>query len=214
MLACLCPVWHRGCSIKNKLKIFPQEDNTMKKVATSLGILLLVAVFAIPAFGRGPGWGSGWGHGYCINQGYGGGQGGPMAGYGAPGLNLTEEQSAKIRSLREAYQKDVIPLRSELFAKRAELRALWAQTNPDKGAILAKQKEISTLRDQMREKKTIHRLEKRAVLTPEQQASLTFMGRGKRMGPRGDFGYGKRGGFSPRGGHGYDQRYHHGPMGW
>jgi Spy/CpxP family protein refolding chaperone len=181
----------------------------MKKVATGLGILLLVAVFAFPVFGRGPGWGSGWGHGYCVNQGYGGGQGGPMGGYGA-GLNLTEEQSAKIRSLREAHQKDVTPLRSELFAKRAELRALWAQTNPDKDAILAKQKEVSTLRDQMREKKTTHRLEMRSLLTPEQQASLTFMGRGKRMGPRGEFGYGHRGRF----GHGYDQRYHHGPMGW
>ena len=189
----------------------------MKKVATGLGILLLVAVFAIPVFGRGPGWGhgsgSGWGHGNCINQGYGGGQGGPMAGYGA-GLNLTEEQSAKIRSLREAHQKEVVPLRSELFAKRAELRALWAQTSPDKGAILAKQKETSKLRDQMREKKTIHRLEMRAILTPEQQASLNFMGSGRGMGPRGDFGHGQRCNFGQRGGYGYDQRYHHGPMGW
>jgi Spy/CpxP family protein refolding chaperone len=186
----------------------------MKKVATGLGILLLVAIFAIPVFGRGPGWGSGWGHGYCVNQGYGGGQGGPMAGYGVPGLNLTEEQSAKIRSLREAHQKEVVPLRSQLFAKRAESRALWAQTKPDKDAILAKEKEISTLRDQMREKKIVHRLEMREILTPEQQASLNFMGSGKRMGPRGDFSYGQHGKFGQRGGHGYDQRYHHGPMGW
>jgi Spy/CpxP family protein refolding chaperone len=186
----------------------------MKKVATGLGILLLIAVFTIPAFGHGPGWGSGWGHGYCVNQGYGGGQGGPMIGYGSPGLNLTEEQSAKIRSLREAHQKDVAPLRSELFAKRAELRALWAQTKPDKNAILAKQKEVSKLRDQMREKKTIHRLEMRSVLTPEQQASLNFMRGGKWIGPRGDFGHGKRGGFGHQGDYGYDQRYHHGPRGW
>jgi len=184
----------------------------MKKVATGLGILLLVAVFAIPAFGRGPGWGHGWGagsgHDYCVNQGYGGGQGGSMVGYGVPGLNLTEEQSAKVRALREAHQKEVVPLRSQLFAKRAELRALWAQTSPDKGAILAKQKETSKLRDQMREKKTIHRLEMRAILTPEQQASLNFMGSGKRMGPRENFGHGQRGG------HGYDQRYHRGHKGW
>lgn len=170
----------------------------MKKLAIGLGIVLLIAVFTIPAFGRGPGWGHGWapgwGHGACIGQDYDHGQGRSMSGYGygprMSGLNLTEEQSAKIESLRDAHYKEMAPLRSELYAEQTELKALWAQKTPDRKAILAKQKEISKLRDQMREKRTIHRLDMRGVLTPEQQDQLSVRSYGKRFGPRGDFGGG------------------------
>lgn len=161
----------------------------MKKVAIGLGIILLVAALAVPVFGRGPGWGHGWGQGSCIGQNYDMRYGRGMTGSGPHDLNLTDEQTAKFQSLREAHQKEVAPLRADLFAKKTELRALWAQTTPDKAAILAKQKEISKLHDQIREKMTNHRFEMREILTPEQQAQLPSFWHGRGMGPRGGFGY-------------------------
>ena len=184
----------------------------MKKLAIGLGIVLLIAAFTIPAFGRGPGWGhdwgSKWGPGSCIGQDYDRGQGRGMGGYGyGPGmygLNLTEEQSAKVESLRDTHQKEMAPLRSELYTKQTELKALWAQKTPDRNAILAKQKEISKLRDQMREKRTIHRLDMRGVLTPEQQDQLSVRGYGKGFDRHRGFGHGYGdcpgfGGSGPRG---------------
>ena len=61
-------------------------------------------------------------------------------------LNLTAEQSEKIRAMREAHQRDIIPIQTELFSKRAELRLLWMQTSPDAEKIKSKQKEIHELK--------------------------------------------------------------------
>ncbi|MBN2255144.1 MAG: Spy/CpxP family protein refolding chaperone [Deltaproteobacteria bacterium] len=179
----------------------------MKKLAIGLGIVLLIAVFTLPAFGRGPGWGSDWGTGSRIGQNYDRGQGRGMGGYGyGPGmssLNLTDEQKSRIESLRDTHHKEMVPVRSELYTKKTELQALWAQKTPDSKAILAKQKEISTLRDQMREKETLHRLDMRGILTPEQQDQLSAGGYGRCSGPRGGFG----------GGHGHYPGFG-GPHGW
>jgi Spy/CpxP family protein refolding chaperone len=94
-------------------------------------------------------------------------------------LNLTTEQSAKIWSFRETHLKEVMPLRNQLFSKRAELRLLWVQIKTDKNKIISKQKEISNLQYQIREKKTNYRLEIRKVLTPEQQGKLMLSRGGK-----------------------------------
>ncbi len=85
--------------------------------------------------------------------------------------------------------------------KQLELKTLWAQTSPDQEKILAKQKEINALRTQMQEKGTMHRLEMRKILTPEQQAQLGAYGPGfgHGFGP----GPGMRGGFGPGRGMGY-----------
>ncbi len=87
-------------------------------------------------------------------------------------LNLTSEQMQKLQALGESFLKEKIPLRNELMLKRVELRGLWMQTNPDEGKILAKQKEMNSLRAQLGEKVTKFRLEMRKILTPEQQAKL------------------------------------------
>ena len=42
-------------------------------------------------------------------------------------LNLTDEQSEKIRALRQSHEKDILPLRTQLFTKRAEMRLLWME---------------------------------------------------------------------------------------
>jgi len=103
-------------------------------------------------------------------------------------LNLTAEQSEKIRAIRETHQKDIIPIQTKMFTKRAELRLLWMQTNPDAEKIKSTQKEILDLRGQLMDKKTDFRLEFRNILTPEQCTKLLAQGLGKHHGPRGDMG--------------------------
>jgi Spy/CpxP family protein refolding chaperone len=166
----------------------------MKKIATVLGIMLLVAVMAIPVSAWGPGWGRGYGMGH--GQGYGMGPGhrygmGPGYGYGAGtescvgfNLNLTAEQSAKIQALRETHLKEITPLRNQIFSKQAELKLLWVQSNPDKNKIVSTQKEISDLQYRIKEKSINSRLEISKVLTPEQQAKRLFSRSGKRSYPR------------------------------
>lgn len=150
----------------------------MRKIVTIVGATLLVAAIAIPVLAHGPGWGRGRGMGmgftnratpYCENI-----------------PNLTAEQSAKLKELREQRTKEVLPLQNELISKRVELRSLWLQANPDEAKIKAKQHEITELENKLREKMTEHRLECRKILTPEQQAQL------QTFGPRKYFGCGAR----------------------
>ena len=103
-------------------------------------------------------------------------------------LDLSAEQATKIQALREARLKEVSPVRNQLFGKRAELRLLWVQINPDQDKIRAKQKEISNLRDQIQEKTTKYRLELRKALTPEQRAQLMAFRLERGCGPCGKCG--------------------------
>ena len=156
----------------------------MKKTATIIGTLVLVVVLAMPVFAYNRGWGKGRGIGI-----------GPE-GRQAPCCenipNLTPEQSAKLKELREQHDKEILPLKNELTAKRAELRNLWSQSDPDEAAIKAKEQEINDLRNKLQDKMTGHRLEVGKIFTPEQRAQLqsSRQGRGyrpdaKRPGARG-----------------------------
>jgi Spy/CpxP family protein refolding chaperone len=136
----------------------------MKKTATIIGNLVLVVALAIPVFAHDRGWGKG-----------------RAAGIGPEGRqapccenipNLTPEQSAKLKELREQHEKDIMPLKNELIAKRAELRNLWLQSDPDEAAIKAKQQEINDLRNKLQDTMTEYRLEVGKILTPEQRAQL------------------------------------------
>jgi Spy/CpxP family protein refolding chaperone len=120
----------------------------------------------------GPGMGPPIGTGYCMSI------------HGASQLGLTPEQSQRLKSLWEAYFKDLIPIRNQIFGKRAELRLLWAEANPNKERILAKQKEINELEWQIEERTINYRLECLNVLTPDQKAKLFT------LGPAAGFGYG------------------------
>jgi Spy/CpxP family protein refolding chaperone len=81
-----------------------------------------------------------------------------------------------------------------MFSKRGDLRLLWLQQNPNQDKILAGQKEIRNLRDQMQDKMTVYRLNVLKVLTPEQQEKV----KSSRMGH--GFGPGMRGGAGMHGG--------------
>jgi len=153
----------------------------MKKLTMTLVTLFIVTAFAASAYAFGPGWGRGHGGGYCY---------GPNDA-ALSNLNLTAAQNAKINTLRESHLKDVKPLQDKMFSKRGDLKLLWLQTNPDQDKILATQKEVRVLRDQMHDKMISYRLEVLKVLTPEQQEKLKSYGPGHGFGPgmRGGPGY-------------------------
>jgi Spy/CpxP family protein refolding chaperone len=179
-----------------------ERRKTMKKIIFAI---IMAAILATAGVAMGQGWGKGPGMG----MGYGPYSGGARA--WGPGLwralNLTPEQVEKIKALRGSFFKEKIPLRNDLMSKRLELRALWAQTNPDEEKILAKQKEINALRAQLEEKATRNRLEMLKILTPEQRAQWQAYkasfgyGRGYRRGwgwGRGPGpGYGRGMGYGP-----------------
>jgi Spy/CpxP family protein refolding chaperone len=158
-------------------------------------VIALVATSGLAlaqGWGRGPGSGPGpgYGSGPCCEPGSNPGPG-PKGAWGA-GLNLTPEQSQKMQGMREAFFKEILPMRNEMQIKQLELKTLWIQTNPDEEKIIAKQKEINVLKAQLQEKGTKFRLEMRKILTPEQQAQMGAYGPGfgRGQGMRGEYGQG------------------------
>lgn len=154
-----------------------KRRSTMKKLTLTIFTVLLVMAMAALSFGYG------WGRG---EEGRGWGPGpGPCAGdcvSALSGLNLTADQEAKIRSLREEQVKEIKPLRDAMFSKRDDLRLLWREKNPDQEKIVSVQREIRGLRDQVQDKATAGRLAMLKVLTPEQQDKFQSYG-GKGFGP-------------------------------
>ena len=83
-------------------------------------------------------------------------------------LDLTPEQTEKVRSLSERFHGDMAPLRNKKFQCMTELKLLWMQMKPDVEKIKAKEKERYELGWQMKEKMTDYRLSFRKILTSEQ----------------------------------------------
>lgn len=107
-------------------------------------------------------------------------------------LNLSAEQSEKVRALRESFLKETTDIRNQLFTKKAELRLLWIQSTPDVDKIRSVQNEIHSLIGQMQTKATDFRLAFRNLLTPEQTSQLLSQGVGG--GPGCNWGRGPGGG--------------------
>lgn len=154
----------------------------MKKLTLTFMAVLFVTALVTSAFafggGRGPGYGP------CGRGGF----------EGAAGLNMTPEQTAKFKEMREKQWKEMKPFQAEMFKKRDEIRKLWLSSNPDQANIAQAQKEMNALRDQIQEKMTAYRLEAMKNLTPEQQEKLksSFSERG--FGPGRGKGPGRWGG--------------------
>jgi zinc resistance-associated protein len=143
----------------------------MRKTVLISMAALFVAALATSAIASGGGRGPGYGP--C-----------DRSGRAAAALKLTDEQTAKIKAMREAHWKEMKPLRESMFAKRDELRKLWLAPSPDEARIQAAQKEMRTLRDQMEDRMTAYRLEAVKLLTPEQREKLGSVtgGRGSKRG--------------------------------
>lgn len=101
-------------------------------------------------------------------------------------LNLTPEQQAKLKDLRDTFRKETVFLRNDIKIKRLELQTLWTVPKPEKDKIIAKQKELMDLVTQLMTKGVDFRLEIRGTLTPEQAAQVGLWGPG--MGHKGRLG--------------------------
>ena len=150
----------------------------MKKVTLTVMAVLFVAAVATSAFAFG--WGRGPGYGPCARGDF----------QGPAGLNLTAEQTAKIKEMRETQWKEMKPLQAEMFTKRDEIRKLWLEPNPDQAKIMAAQKEMRSFRDQIEDRMTAYRLEAVKVLTPEQKEKIGSFFQGRGPGHRRPYGFG------------------------
>ena len=152
----------------------------MKKVMIALGLVavMTLGVGYVYAQDPGPGPEHKWMHG----------------GDQSKRLNLTTEQKAKFHELRRKFIEENSQLIGRLTAKRLELRSVWTDPKADSQAILAKEKELRDVQNQMRDKIVQYRLEARKSLMPEQIEKLGMMGA---MGYRGrmdrDWGMGRHG---------------------
>src|SRR3989304_252399 len=84
-------------------------------------------------------------------------------------LDCGWKRGHRIRELKVAYLKDTKPLQDQMFSKCGDLKLLWLQSTPDKEKIMAAQKAVRGIRDQIADKATAHRLDMFTVLTPEQR---------------------------------------------
>jgi Spy/CpxP family protein refolding chaperone len=155
----------------------------MKRMATAIGMVAVLAVTVSTASAWGPGMGRGFGPGY-----------GP--GVAAP--NLSAEQVAKIQQIRSDQYAEMAKVREEMFAKRTELQALFREPALDQAKIVAKQQEIAALQAQMQEKALAARTAVAEVLTPEQRAQMPAFGAAMGHGFGRGMGRGPGMGFGPR----------------
>jgi Spy/CpxP family protein refolding chaperone len=92
---------------------------------------------------------------------------------GGPCLpDLTEEQQTQIEKSKLNLDKAILPLNAELDVKKAELDQLLLAEKPDKKAVYKKIDEIGSVKTQIKKMKVDHRLEVRALLTPEQRVAF------------------------------------------
>ncbi|MEI6125440.1 MAG: Spy/CpxP family protein refolding chaperone [Pseudomonadota bacterium] len=133
-------------------------------------IVLMCMAFifaALPAFDAGA----------SAQQGQGKGKRGAQAGDGlSPGchlnLNFTQEQTAKLQDVRNAFFKDTAGLRSDIFKKEQDMHVLMLEKTIDAEKAEKLQDEISALHAQIARKHLQAQLDCRKVLTPEQIGQL------------------------------------------
>ena len=119
------------------------------------------------------------------------GPGGPMMGPEFRGLDLTDDQRAQLRKIREARQSEFKATGEKLRAARDGMRALIEAETINEGAIRAKAAEVAAAEAEVAILNARVRQESLQVLTSEQQQKLKEFReqRGgqmkQRRGPRG-----------------------------
>ena len=86
----------------------------------------------------------------------------------------------KMRELRDRFYNETRDLRYDMAQKRLEMRKLFMDPKTDDATLLAKQKEMSGLRQKLQDKMAQMMIEGRKILTPEQLQKLDRMGMGSR----------------------------------
>lgn len=144
----------------------------MKRGYAGMAVAVLITALAVTVY-AGPG---------GMGRGMGSGMMGP-GGYAY--LNLSQDQMDKMWQLKNKYYNDTQATRYQMFQKQVELRKLYADPKAEAGVIAAKEKEVSSLRQQLYDKMVQMRLEQRNFLTPEQIQKLNDAPYGYGQGPRG-----------------------------
>ncbi|MBZ0094405.1 MAG: periplasmic heavy metal sensor, partial [Sulfuricella sp.] len=132
-------------------------------------------------YGMGPGMmgGYGYGMGPGMMGGYGHGMGpGMMGGYWGSGLDLTEEQQAKINKIQDETRKAHWALMSTMMDQQAKLRDLYSAPKQDAAAIDEAYKAFGKLQQQIYDSSVEAQKRMEAVLTKEQQEKLRNYWRG------------------------------------
>ena len=150
----------------------------MKKLATTLGILLLIGVLAAPVFAYRGSWGR-WsgGPGSCWQD-------------SEPYGNLTESQNAELDRLEQKFSNDTAKLRDEIWAKSEELNTLLNEGEPDVKKVRALQKEITDLHAEMDRQRIDFELKARKITPNSGYARGYSRGYGRHMMGYGS-GYGR-----------------------
>lgn len=136
--------------------------------------------------GMGPGmmggYGSGYGMGPGMMGGYGPGNGmgpGMMGGYGHfRGLNLSNDQQAKIAQIRKAMRTKQWALMGEMMDAQDKLQDLYDEDKQDAAAINKQYKVIEDLRSRMVDNSVEAHNQINAILTKEQREKFRDWGRG------------------------------------
>lgn len=178
-----------------------KEGKEMKKIMATLGILAMAAVIAVPVLAQGPGYGKGRGM-----VGFRSFDPGACPRYGWAYGELTDEQRgqmAELQALRQKHFDETAEVRSQLWAKHAELNVLMNTSDPDLEKARALDKEISDLRAAMGQERINLHGEARKI-NPELRFGRAWGGKGRgpcsegygpgmgRGGQRGGFGMGPR----------------------
>ena len=155
-----------------------------------IGAALALASSLAAAQGYGPGYGYGQGRGMMGGPGMTGGPGmggygpgmmggngpGMMGGYGAGGmfaaLNLSDEQREKISAIQEAQRQKNWATMGEVRSEQFKLRGMYGTEKLDADKLVAQQKKVDELRQQMLKSRVEAHNQIAAVLTPEQRKQL------------------------------------------
>ncbi|MEX1275580.1 MAG: Spy/CpxP family protein refolding chaperone [Bacteroidota bacterium] len=115
---------------------------------------------------------------------------GPRGGAMMGGLDLTDEQRAKVEDLMTQHQREAIAVHAQLQKLQADLKLEITTDKYDAGKVKGIQSEISKLTSEMMSKRIGHQRAVRDLLTPEQRKQFD---RHILAGPQG--GQFRRGGF-------------------
>ena len=100
-------------------------------------------------------------------------------------LNLSDDQKAKIKDIHTRFYAETRGLRYDLMEKRIELRRLFLDPKTDAAAVMAKEREVSALRQKLGDAMARMMVGWRGVLTPEQLQKLDMMFLSHHEGMRG-----------------------------
>jgi Spy/CpxP family protein refolding chaperone len=155
------------------------KTNTLRNVMVSLAAVAVMALGSNAFAGKGMGGQDNErGYGGCGNQSRRGG-----CAYGQMNADLKPEQREQMETERQAFFDATKNERQDLYAKRLELRAEMAKSQPDLEKSSALQKAVTELQGSLDQKRLNHIMAMRKI-NPD--AGRGFMMEGRGMGHHGD----------------------------